>query len=158
MFHQGSMSNPQWYKSFNMKVDISECIGVTRQHKALLEYVMQQAHSLNFYACTEQQQAPIHIDSEECYLYYALLRQSGTHTNKMKVELHNDLTTIKKLYPKSYPQTLHLLDKYSKIFLLKTSTSEGSSFAQVDSRPDPKKEIKKVKETVEEAEIINRQR
>ena len=47
------MSNSQCYKSFNMKVDISEYIGVTHQHKALLEYVMQEVHSLDFDACTE---------------------------------------------------------------------------------------------------------
>ena len=81
------------------------------------------------------------------------MRQSVTHTNKLKVELQNDLTTISKLYPKSHPQTLHLLDKYCKIFFPKTSTSEGSSFAQVDSRPDQKK-TKKIKETGEEAEKI----
>ena len=38
-FRQDSLSNPQWYERFNTKVDVSAAIGVTRQHKVLLEYV-----------------------------------------------------------------------------------------------------------------------
>jgi hypothetical protein len=40
-FKQDNLSNPQWYERFNTKVDISGAIGVTRQHKVLLEYVAQ---------------------------------------------------------------------------------------------------------------------
>ena len=32
-FYQGSMTNPQWYERFNTKVDVSESIWMTRQHK-----------------------------------------------------------------------------------------------------------------------------
>ena len=67
-FHQVSMSNPQWYECFTTKIDISESIGVTHQHKTLLEYVVQEAHSLAFGACMENHQAAVHIDSEEHYL------------------------------------------------------------------------------------------
>ena len=59
------MYNPQWYERFNTNVYISELIGVTRQHKALLEYVAQEAHSLDFDACTEEQQSYVRIDAEE---------------------------------------------------------------------------------------------
>jgi hypothetical protein len=38
-FRQERMTNPQWYDRFNTKVDVGEAIGVTRQHKVLLEYV-----------------------------------------------------------------------------------------------------------------------
>ena len=41
MLRQVSMSNSQWYKRFNTKVDISESISMTHRHKALLEYVAQ---------------------------------------------------------------------------------------------------------------------
>ena len=37
------MTNTQWYERFNTKVDIYDSIGVTRQHKALLEYVVQES-------------------------------------------------------------------------------------------------------------------
>ena len=36
MFHQVSINNPQLYEHFSKKVGVSETIGVTRQHKALL--------------------------------------------------------------------------------------------------------------------------
>ena len=83
------MSNPQWYNYFNTKFNISESIGVTRQHKALLEYVAQEAHSLEFDACTEDQKEDVGIDAEECYLSYTLLRQSGTQHSKLKADLQN---------------------------------------------------------------------
>jgi hypothetical protein len=41
-FKQDNLSNPQWYEHFNTKVDISGAIGVTHQHKVLLEYVAQE--------------------------------------------------------------------------------------------------------------------
>jgi hypothetical protein len=40
-FRQESLSNPQRYERFNTKVDAGDVIGVTRQHKVLLEYVAQ---------------------------------------------------------------------------------------------------------------------
>jgi hypothetical protein len=40
-FKQETLSNPQWYEIFNTKVDVSEAVGVTPQHKVLLDYVAQ---------------------------------------------------------------------------------------------------------------------
>jgi hypothetical protein len=38
LFQQNcSLTNPQWYERFNTKIDVGEAIGITRQHKALLE-------------------------------------------------------------------------------------------------------------------------
>jgi hypothetical protein len=39
LFRQETMSNPQWYEKFNTKVDVGSAIGITQQHKVLLEYV-----------------------------------------------------------------------------------------------------------------------
>ena len=64
-FHQVSMPNPQWYKHFDTGVDVSESIGVMCQHKELLEYVTQEAQSLDSDACTEEKQSAVHIDSKE---------------------------------------------------------------------------------------------
>ena len=49
------------------------------------------------------------------------------------MDLNNDFTTGNNLCPKYHPQTLHLLDKYSKTVVPKTSTSKGLSFAQGDA-------------------------
>jgi hypothetical protein len=49
-FWQETMSNPQWYEKFNTKADVGSAIGVTRQHKVLLEYAAQENHTLTFAA------------------------------------------------------------------------------------------------------------
>ena len=87
------MTNPQWYERFNTKVDVSKLIGVTRQHKELLEYVSQELNSMDFESCAQDQKEAVIIDSEERYLSYALLRHSGNQHIKLKVDLHNDSTT-----------------------------------------------------------------
>jgi hypothetical protein len=47
-FRQETLSNHQWYERFNTKVDVGDAIGVTRQHKVLLEYVAQETHTSAF--------------------------------------------------------------------------------------------------------------
>jgi hypothetical protein len=47
-FNQDNLSNPQWYARFNTKVNVSGAIGVTRQHKVLLEYLAQESYSRAF--------------------------------------------------------------------------------------------------------------
>ena len=81
------MTNPQWYEPFNTKVDVYDYIGVTQPHKALLEYVSQESRSCDFDSCTEDQTEAVLIDSEERYLSYAILRQSGNQHRKLKVDL-----------------------------------------------------------------------
>jgi hypothetical protein len=48
LFRQETLSNSQWYERFNTKVDVGDAIGVTRQHKVLLEYVAQETHTSAF--------------------------------------------------------------------------------------------------------------
>ena len=43
-YHQQNLTNNQWYERFNTNVDIRSAIGVTRQHKLLLEYVAQESN------------------------------------------------------------------------------------------------------------------
>ena len=77
------MSNPRWYERFNTKVDVGDAIGVTRQHKSLLEHVAQKPSVgttlIAFSSLTvEQQDAPVlKDDTEERYISYVILRQSG---------------------------------------------------------------------------------
>ena len=51
-FRQDNISNSQWYERFNIKVDVREAIGVTRQHKLLLEYVGQELYTQAFSVLT----------------------------------------------------------------------------------------------------------
>jgi hypothetical protein len=38
-FQQNILSNEQWYERFNTRIDVGTAIGVTRQHKVLLDHV-----------------------------------------------------------------------------------------------------------------------
>jgi hypothetical protein len=137
-FRQDTMTNSGWYDRFNTKVDVGDAIGVTRQHKSLLEHVAQDlfapagtvASLTTFTSLTPAQQETVRTDAEERYVSYVFLRQSGLQHAKLKVDLQNDFTTGDNHYPKTRQQTLHLLDKYSKSVVNKPSQSEGGSFVQ----------------------------
>jgi hypothetical protein len=133
-FRQDNMNNPQWYERFNTKVDVGDAIGVTRQHRSLLEHVAQEQSTgttvVTFASLTNAQQELVRKDAEERYLSHVFLRQSGPQHAKLKVDLQNHFTTGDNHYPKTRQQTLHLLDKYSKTAVTKTTNSEGASFAQ----------------------------
>jgi hypothetical protein len=130
LFKQDNLSNPQWYECFNAKVDVRGDIGVTQQHKVLLEYVAQESFTRAFTDLGSVEQQFVWDDAEERYISYAFLRQSVTQHGNLKVDLQNDFTTGENHYPKNRQQTLHLLDKYSKTVVVKVTHSEGASFAQ----------------------------
>jgi hypothetical protein len=133
-FKQKTLSNPQWYKRFNTKVDVSEAIGVTRQHKVLLDNMAQEPYTKSFESLGVMEQKLVRDDTEERYVSYAFLRQSGIQHGDLKVDLQNDFTTGDNHYPKNRQQTLHLLDKYNKTVVSKVTQSEGTSFAQTIGR------------------------
>jgi hypothetical protein len=134
LFRQDSLSNPQWYKQFNTKVDVGMAIGVTRQHKVLLEYIAMELHTQSFANLGAAEQQAIREHAKERSIPYAFLRQSGTEHGNLKVDLQNDFTTGDNRYPKNRQQTLHFLDKYTKTIVPKTTQSEGTSFAQKGGR------------------------
>jgi hypothetical protein len=110
-----TMSNPQqWYERFDGKADIGVAIGVTRQHKALIERVAQEQTTgtvvVTFDGLTVAEQDLVRKDAEEQHILCACLRQSGPQHGKLKVDLQNDFTTGNNCCPKTRQQTLHLLD------------------------------------------------
>jgi type II secretory pathway pseudopilin PulG len=97
--------------------------------------VAQENHTLTFEALSSEQKQAVREDAEESYISYAFLNQSGAQHGNLKVDLRNDFTTGSNRYPKTRQQTLHLFDKYSKTVVVpKTTSSEGSSFAQKGGR------------------------
>jgi hypothetical protein len=133
-FKQDNLSNPHWYECFNTKVDVSGAIGVTCQHKVLLEYVAQESYTWAFTDLGPMEQQLVWDNSEVWYVLYAFLRQSGTQHSNLKSDLQNDFTTGDNGYPKNCQRTLDLLDKYSKTVVAKVTHSEGTSFAQKGGR------------------------
>ena len=67
-FRKDNLSNLQWYERFNTKVDVGDAIGVTQQHKVILEYVTQELYTQTSSAPTEAEQLVTREDSEERYL------------------------------------------------------------------------------------------
>jgi hypothetical protein len=105
---QDNLSNPQWYERLNTKVDVSGAIGVTHQHKVLLEYVAQESYTRAFTDLGPVEKQLVRDDAEERYVSYTFFRQSGTQHGNIKVDLQNDFTTGDTRYPKNCQQTLHL--------------------------------------------------
>jgi hypothetical protein len=62
-FHQDSLSNPQWYEHFNTKVNFGAAIGMTRQHKVLLEYVAMELHNQAFATLGAAEQQAVREDA-----------------------------------------------------------------------------------------------
>jgi hypothetical protein len=122
-------------QKFNTKVDVGLAIGITQQHKVLLEYVAQENHILTFATLSAEQKQAVCNDAEEWYISYTFLCQSRAQHGNLKVNLRNDFTTSSNRYPRTRQQMLHLLDKYSKTGVVpKMTSSEGSSFAQKGGR------------------------
>jgi hypothetical protein len=92
-FKQDSLSNPKWYERFNTKVDVGEAIGVTRQHKFILDYLSQEWYTQSFADLGAAEQQIVRDDAEERYISYAFLGQSVTQHGNLKVDMQNDFTT-----------------------------------------------------------------
>ena len=84
---------------FNTKVDNGSTIGVTIQHKVLLKYVPQETN-IKYDEMSTEEQEDVKYNSEERYLSYAFLRQSGKQHNKLKTDLQNNFTTSNGRMPK----------------------------------------------------------
>jgi len=95
-----------------------------------LEYVARELHNQDFATLGVAEQEAIRADAEERYISYVFLKQSRVQHGTLKVDLKNNFTTGNNHFPKTRQQTLHLLDKYSKTAVTKTTPSEGTSFAQ----------------------------
>jgi hypothetical protein len=131
---QETLSNPQWYERFNTKVDVSESISVTQQHKVLLDYVAQESYTKSFEGLGVAEQKLVRDYAKEQYVSYAFLRQSGIQHVNLKVDIQNEFTTGDNCYPKNRQQTLHLLDKCSKNVIPKVTQSKDTSFSQKSGR------------------------
>jgi hypothetical protein len=68
-------------------VDVSEAIGVTRQHKVLLDYVAQESYTKSFKGLGVAEHKLVRDYAEERYVSYAFLRQIGIYHGHLKVDL-----------------------------------------------------------------------
>lgn len=133
-FHQGKLTSAQYYEKFNTKVDVGESIGVSHaHHPALLEYCADELYSGKTYdVLADKEKELVREASEERYLAYVFLKQSGPENNNLKKDLQDSFTTGDQRYPKNRQDTLHLLSKYSKATVHTPVESEGTAFSQID--------------------------
>ena len=95
-----------------------------------MEYVAQEIYNQSFFALTEAEHLVVREDSEERYLSYAFLRESGTQHGNLKVDLQNYFISRDNRYLKNRQHILHLLDKYSKTVVQIMTQSEVTLFVQ----------------------------
>ena len=99
------MSNPQWHECFNTKVDVASAIGMTQQHKALLEFVAQEMHSAPthtalFKDLDDAQQKLVRQDAKERHLACVFMQQSSDQHAPLKKKLINNCCKNSNTCPK----------------------------------------------------------
>ena len=124
------MPNEEWYDKFNTRCDVAKAIGVTRNHKVLLNHTAKEKYKKDYVTLTPDEAKDTIEMSEKEYLSHIFLRQSGKQHNKLRQDLRNEYTTGNDWNPKNRQEVLHLLDKYSKSAVIASTANEGSSFAQ----------------------------
>ena len=123
-FCQHNLTKDQWYERFNTKVDIGSAIG-----KFLLKYVAQESN-IKYDEMSTEEQEDFKKNSEEIYLSYVFLRQSGKQHNKLNNDLKNNFKTSDERMPKKRQMTRHLLDNFTKNPVVSQPTSGGVAFSQ----------------------------
>ena len=144
-FLQNSYTNDLWYEKFNTRVDVARAIGLSLQHKTLLNLVAAEKGK-TFDTMTKEEQEKTIEDQEERLLTYMFLRLSGKQHGKLKMDLQDGFATGNDWYPKNRQEALHLLDKYTKSVVVAPAASEGTSFAQKGTKGDYDKDYWKDKE------------
>jgi hypothetical protein len=71
-FQQQTMTNEQWYEWFNIKIDVGSAIGVTQQHRVLLNHVAAQLGTTPYDSLSTQEQHDVREKAKERYLSYVL--------------------------------------------------------------------------------------
>ena len=60
-FNQNILTNEQWYERFNTKIDVGTAIGVTRQHRILLEHVAAEDGTTKFEDLSHEGRRALHF-------------------------------------------------------------------------------------------------
>ena len=114
-----------------------------------MEWTAHSIHSASYQDITHEQKIEIQTDAEERYLAYIFLKQSAKKSEKLRTNLSDNYATEENKYPTSCQETLHYLEKHSRIVVRALITKEGSSFAKRKGNGSPntfEKKYWKVKE------------
>jgi hypothetical protein len=111
---QGSMTNTEWYRVWNTKVEVAESVGCKFAHDKTLDYCAQLEYKKSYAALGSTDQAAVKTLARERFMAFGLLKTAGASHDKIKSDLSDDFTKGSDNYPVTPQQTLLLLDKYSK--------------------------------------------
>jgi len=82
-----NQTNDQWYSTFNTNIEVGAAIGVTHQHKVLLDFEAKRLHNKEFDLLNQTTEQPeIRKIAEERYLAYVFLKQSGKQNDAMGIQ------------------------------------------------------------------------
>ncbi|MGL5935066.1 MAG: hypothetical protein ACRCZI_05535, partial [Cetobacterium sp.] len=137
-FHQGELTNAQFYEKFNTRVDVAKAVGVTRIHKGAIEHTAKEIYKKDVDDLTNKELEDVEEKAEERYYAYIMLQNSSAEHGKLKAGLVGDYAKGQDHFPKNRQAVLHLLDKHSKNARPRQTPSEGHTFVQKSTR-DPKK-------------------
>ena len=99
----------------------------------MIEHVAKDVHDKEFKDLTEAQKTEVQKYSEERYLAFLMLRNSGKEHDCLRDDLNNDYAKDNDQYTKTRHQCAYLLQKYSKKKVATRVTEEyGNSFLQTD--------------------------
>ena len=127
------MTTDVFVEKFNTKVEFCKAIGIRFLHTTLIEYVAKYVHDKEFKDLTEAQKTEVEKYSEERYLDFLMLRNSGKEHDRLIDDLNNDYAKDNDQYPKTIQQCSYLLQKYSKNKVSVRVTEEhGNLFLQTD--------------------------
>jgi len=125
-------TNDQWYSRFNTNIDVGASVGVSHQHKVVLDSEANKLYNKEFDLLDPITEQPaIRVLAEERYLAYVFLQQSGKQHDQLRTDLKNDFSKGQDYYPQNRQEVLHRLGTFSTVhFVSTTPTSEGVAFAQ----------------------------
>ena len=89
-------------------------MGIRFLHTTLIEYIAKYVHDKEFKDLTEAQKTEFEKDSEERYLPFIMLRNSGKEHDRLRDDLNKDYAKDNEQYPNTRQQCAYLLQKYSK--------------------------------------------
>ena len=131
--HQATVTTYVFVEKFNTKVDVCKAMGIRFLHTNLIEYVAKDVRNKEFKDLTEAQKTEVEKDSEERYLAFLMLRNSGKEHDRLRDDLTNDYAKDNEQYPKTTQQCAYLLQNYSKNKVAVRVTKENwNSFLQAD--------------------------
>jgi hypothetical protein len=160
-FRQNNLSILDYYDQFVSKIKVARALRSFNASFAMYENDAQRLHSKGFFDLDEEEMEEIREVSEERYLGYHFVRNSGPQHSRYRTDLSNQFAQGKNNYPQTLQEAYDVLQRYEKNPTAH-ALSEGTAFAQYQGKrnqnQDKGKKGKKTKKKDENATPASQQR